>query len=631
MIKLFKGYLPTKNKECTRKFKNNADALFSLEEIQRFVEYAGVLDYDTVLIDIDNFEDSEILFKIVTDLKLNCVVYKTTKGKHFYFKNLPENGLTNNKTKETLAISIKSDIKLGIKNSYAILRFDNKDREILYQTDSIQEVPKWLYPIGKKDLDFQNMAEGDGRNQSLFNYILTLQQYDFTIEEIRECIRIINKYVLKNPLKDSELETILRDEAFDSPIFFKGNTFLFDKFANYIKTNNHIIKLNGRLHVYNNGIYTDGYGEIEKIMLKHIPLLTKNRRKEVLSYLELIVNDNLKEADSNLIAFKNGIYNLFDDSFMEFNPEIVITNMIPHAYNPDAECELVDNVLMKISNQNKDIFNLLCECVGYCFYRRNELGKAFLLNGGGSNGKSTFIDMVKTLLSEKNISSLDLSELGDRFKTAELYGKLANLGDDIGDEFVRNTSFFKKLVTGDRMTAERKGQDPFQFSNYSKFLFSANNIPRMSDKTGAVLRRLIIIPFEAKFSKNDPDYRPFIKYDLRKPEAIERLIVLALQGLKRVLENNCFTSCEKVENSLSQYEIENNSIINFVNDFGLENIINEQNTLIYSKYCEFCIENGLRETFSKISFLRQLYSRYTLTAKNRTVNGKLLKIIVKDE
>ena len=111
------------------------------------------------------------------------------------------------------------------------------------------------------------------------------------------------------------------------------------------------------------------------------------------------------------------------------------------------------------------------EAIGYCFYRRNELGKAFILTGDKSNGKSTFLSMVQNLLGEENIASLDLKELGDRFKTAELFGKLANVGDDIGDEFIANAAIFKKLVTGDRVSAERKGQNPFEFNNYSKLLF----------------------------------------------------------------------------------------------------------------------------------------------------------------
>ena len=112
--------------------------------------------------------------------------------------------------------------------------------------------------------------------------------------------------------------------------------------------------------------------------------------------------------------------------------------------------------------------------------------------------------MVQTMLGEENISSLDLAELGERFKTAELFGKLTNVGDDIGDEFIANAAVFRKLVTGERITVERKGQDPFEFNNYSKLLFSANNIPRIKDKTGAVQRRLVIIPFDAKFSPERP-------------------------------------------------------------------------------------------------------------------------------
>lgn len=68
-------------------------------------------------------------------------------------------------------------------------------------------------PSEKCNYDFPNLGEGDGRNQTLFNYILTLQSDDFTKEEARECIRLINRYVLKKPLSDKELEVILRDDA----------------------------------------------------------------------------------------------------------------------------------------------------------------------------------------------------------------------------------------------------------------------------------------------------------------------------------------------------------------------------------------------------------------------------------
>ena len=88
-----------------------------------------------------------------------------------------------------------------------------------------------------------DMDAGDGRNQALFNYILTLQSADFEKEEAREVLRKINTYVLKEPLSDEELEVIMRDEAFNKPLFYKGTTFLFDKFAVFLKNNHHIIRL----------------------------------------------------------------------------------------------------------------------------------------------------------------------------------------------------------------------------------------------------------------------------------------------------------------------------------------------------------------------------------------------------
>lgn len=624
-MQLFKGYVETKNKKCIEKFKGKHN-LKTLEQVQQLPEYAGILGDETILIDIDDFESSEILFKMVKDLKLQCQIYKTTRGKHFLFKN---KGVTSNKTKCKLAIGLTADIKLGSKNSYSILKFNGKEREILYDVDesNIQELPIWLTPV-RNNFEFLEMEAGDGRNQSLFNYILTLQSADFTVEEARETIRLINKYVLKEPLKDSELETILRDDAFKKPIFFKGTTFLFDKFAIYMKNNNHIIKINNQLHIYKDGIYIDGAAEIEAEMIKHIPNLNRAKRNEVLAYLNILIRDNVSESSANLIAFKNGVYNLVDDTFMDFSPNYIITNKINWCYNPEAYSELVDKTLNKIACHDKEIRMLLEEVIGYCFYRRNELGKAFILIGDKSNGKSTFLDMVKTLLGDNNISSLDLKELGERFKTAELFGKLANIGDDIGDEFIANAAVFKKLVTGDRINVERKGQDPFDFNNYSKMLFSANNIPRIKDKTGAVQRRLVIIPFDAKFSVDDPDYRPYIKYELREQECMEYLILLGIQGLKRVLKNRQFTKSARVEKELEEYEESNNPIIGFFKEVGEDEIENEPTKDVYKRYQEYCLANSL-QPLSNIEFSKQVKKRFNFEIIDKKINGTKYRIFVK--
>ena len=196
---------------------------------------------------------------------------------------------------------------------------------------------------------------------------------------------------------------------------------------------------------------------------------------------------------------------------------------------------------------------------------------------------------------------------------------VANIGDDIGDEFIANASVFKKLVTGDRVNVERKGQDPFEFNNYSKFLFSANNIPRIKDKTGAVQRRLVIVPFDAKFTPNDADFRPFIKDELCEQGSMEYLALLGLQGLKRVLGNAQFTTSSRVQGQLDEYEENNNPIIGFINEVGLDGIENEATDSVYRRYKEYCIANNF-QALSNIEFSRQITKRCGLVIVDKWIS-----------
>lgn len=630
MIELFKGYVPTKNKKCLVPYKDGT-GLRTYAEVKNLPEYAGILGENTILIDIDDYEQSEILLNIVDELDIRCRVYKTTRGKHFLFKNIDNMGNVLQptcKTKCQLACGLKSDIKVGCKNSYSILKFNGLEREIIYdifEDEDYEEVPKWLLPI-RHSFEFLTMEAGDGRNQSLFNYILTLQSNDFSVEEARQTIKIINRYILKDPLGETEIDTILRDEAFQKPVFFtRTGAFLFDRFANYIKSNDHIIKINGQLHIYRNGIYVNDLKFIESEMIRYIPGLNKAKRSEAMTYLDLLINQDTEVSDAEYIAFKNGIYNVITDDFVPFSPEYIVTNKIEYNYNTNAYSELVDTTLDKLSCYDNNIRSLLEEVIGYTFYRRNELRKAFILIGDKVNGKSTYLDMIKTLLGDKNTVALDLNELNDRFKKAELFGKLANIGDDIDDSFISNTAVFKKLVSGDRLNAERKGQDPFDFNNYAKMLFSANEIPRIKDKSGAVLSRLVIVPFNAKFLPTDPDFDPYIKYKLRQPECIEYLIQLGIKGLKNVLEHQRFTESEKTQEELKKYEEQNNPILLFFKeDIKIEN---EPTNVVYRQYLEFCSMNNFKP-LSNIEFSKQVKKYLGMNIINKTIKNKKYRIFV---
>ena len=169
-MELFKGYVPTRQKKCTMKFKNaRSEDLLTWEQVQGLPEYAGILAQDTVLIDIDDMKQAEKMLHIVEDKELLCRVYRTTHGMHFLFLN---NGKFDRcRTKVNLACGIVADIKVGLSNSYSILKFDGKDRPIVYdilEDEQYAQAPAYFIPVPCKT-DFSTLKNGDGRNQALFN------------------------------------------------------------------------------------------------------------------------------------------------------------------------------------------------------------------------------------------------------------------------------------------------------------------------------------------------------------------------------------------------------------------------------------------------------------------------------
>ena len=178
----FRGYVPTNNKRCTMKFKDSP--LLGYDEVKNLPEFAGILANDAVLVDFDDKNHAEIALKIVEALEMRCRVVETTRGYHFFFKN-KNSKINKSYTGTKIACGLSCDIKCGAKNSYAICKFNGKERAVIYDKfddEVYQEVPNVFLPV-RTNTEIMNLKEGDGRNTVLFSYILSLQENEFTKEE----------------------------------------------------------------------------------------------------------------------------------------------------------------------------------------------------------------------------------------------------------------------------------------------------------------------------------------------------------------------------------------------------------------------------------------------------------------
>lgn len=405
---------------------------------------------------------------------------------------------------------------------------------------------------------------------------------------------------------------------------FSGQKFQHHVFAGQLLKSERIINCDGQIYIYNGKVYVQDLQLLEQKMIRQCNRLTRAQRRETIAHLSLIVPE-LKQDFLHFVALSNGILDINTLELKEFSPEYFVPNQIDVNWNPDAVYESVDAILNRISCNNTEIRLLLEEAVGYVLLRRCEYGAAFFLTGFGSNGKSTYLDMIKGLIGRKNFSALSFKSLSDRFKTAELFGKLANIGDDIGNACIDDNSIFKNIATGNTINVERKGQDPFDFDPYAKLFFSANDMPKIRDTTDGLMRRLIIIPFNAKFKPSDPGFDPFIKDKLSTDLAKERLLVLAVAGLKRIIANKGLSNPQAVLAAKSEYESSNNTVVAFAEDADL---LGKSIKQTYADYQAWCKNMGYR-AISQVELGRELSRKCNIESKVTSVDGVSCRIYQK--
>ncbi len=393
----------------------------------------------------------------------------------------------------------------------------------------------------------------------------------------------------------------------DEPSFFneKGR-FLHNVMGDYLINKFNACKINSILHTYDNGVYRPEEEIIHGHMVSLIPSLTDAKRKEVCKYMKVNpLTPKRKVSPPHFIPFKTKIYNLKNDCFIDYGPEYVFLNRFPYDYLPGAAPQpLVLKTIAEIADNNPEVISLLYEAMGNCFYLLNSFRGAVMLYGKhGNNGKSTLLNMITQLLGRENTSFLSLQDTAEKFRLPEIYGKVANIGDDISSAYLPDSANFKKLVTGEPVMAERKGEAPFAFKSFAKMFFSMNSLPAVSDKSKAFFGRILLIPLNNDFSRSCD---VGLKDRQWTREEMEFLTTLAMDGLKRLRKQGGFTLPEAVREAIKAYEKENNPVAEFLDDFG--DIDRKPIIEVYNTYRIWSADNGHKNMYSRTKFTREVLS-----------------------
>lgn len=374
-------------------------------------------------------------------------------------------------------------------------------------------------------------------------------------------------------------------------------------------------------------VYLDGYyqplGEviIKKECKKHLQdHYRKNRAGEVIDYIQASTYIKRREEPPNLLPLKNGVLNMESMELKEHSPEYMFFNKMPVNYDPSADCPEIKKFHREIVGGEDDV-TVLEEVTGYTLHRGYVVAKALMLVGGGSNGKSTWLALIRTFLGPQNVSGRGLHELEEnRFAKADLFGKYANCCADLPDRALERTGTFKMLTGGDILTAEKKFQHSFNFVNYAKLLFSANKVPEAMDDTDAFFRRWIIITFPNVFNGDACD--PYKLDKLVSEQELSGLLNVAIAALKRILKNGSFSHSKTTEVLREEYVRKSSPIASFKMDYlevDYDAFVEKKS--IFNVFAAYCRKNAI-PCVTQDTFFKNLPQHVAVTDFKPTVEGR---------
>lgn len=618
----------------------NWDA-YPLEEAACFPEVGVIIPEPYVVVDIDDMGEAERLTALVQVENIKCQIMQTTRGRHFWFVS---DRPVKNTVKTMTAIGLRADYRSYGKQSQVCVRLNGQWRQWLtdYPWDEIALLPRWLRPLKQNKYTFLGMKDGDGRNNALYEYQCILSSHGFSRDEGFQTLRLINRYIFDEPLQPKELDIICREDAYptvseesdlDAPWFGARGKFLHNIMGDLLTEEMPIVSLHGQLYIYRDGRYQPGENAILRAIVKKFPEAKRTQQTEVLNYLGIQKHIDEAPVDEYVINVLNGRLNLKTGELTPHTPDALDFQQINAAFDKTAYCEALDHMLVRIFCGDAQLYKLFEELLGYCLLKNCRMQQIFIFFGDGNNGKSTLLRVITSFIGAGNYTTLSLQDLETTFRPAELENKLVNLGDDIPYTTIKDSSRLKSISSGENVLVERKNKDPFILRNYATLIYTTNKMPHVNDKSYGFYRRLTLIPLDARFSKDDPDYDPDISQKVVTDEARSYLLNMAVRGLRRLLKHG-FTKSSKVEKAKDTYREKSSTTLTWVaeNAIGEADILEKSTGEVYFQFKSWCETEGIEKVPKQLNFTEEIKKAFevvTGTARRDKKTGKVSRFFEK--
>lgn len=626
------------------------------EEVEKHIEKGGWLGLKIpkgmILIDVDEEQTGEYLYKVLGELGLNYHAIKTPRGWQFFFKDTGQvkSQLVGALTKSLIVV----DYKLSEKG-YTVLPDPTRNTEGRYwehiADGELSPLPVFLEPVKiAKPEDVVEIPIPEGkRDDTLFRHVSRLRDFISDEDEIRKIMYFINQYLTKPPLKKEHLETLIKkrdgyeyghsvsiEKLQDDDKPRMTDTWNAKQFSNMFQGkilwcdpwNTWLIFKEGRWQRDDELKTVDLAKQVAKSMYERASqidddnerkafvkwTLRTESRQALMNMIELAkpdlsVRPELLDVDKYLLNLRNGTYDLRNDKLLSHSPEDRLTMMANVEYDPDAKCPKWIEFLNKIFAGDQDLIGFVQKALGYSLTGDTGEDCFFIVYGTGANGKTTFLNTIETVLGDyaaQSRAETFLSKDRDTIPSdlARLKGRRFVVATEFPQGKVIAESLIKSLTGRDELTVRELFGKWFQYKPQFKIWLGTNHKPVVRDNSVGFWRRVKLIPFEVQIPVNER-IRNFEDILLEEASGILNWM---LEGY-REWKNEGLGDTEKIREATAEYRDENDVL----RDFLEERCIEDPNASIskkelYQAYVDWSTFNT-EKTLSKGTFLRLIEER----------------------
>lgn len=251
--------------------------------------------------------------------------------------------------------------------------------------------------------------------------------------------------------------------------------------------------------------------------------LTVTGFKSIVHHAELLPEFQISPEDfdknPNFFAVQNGVIDLTTGQFRQANANDYLRRQANVAFDAKADCREFFKFMASITCGDNELSNYIQRVMGYIVFGHAEEQLFFLALGSGGNGKGVLMRAIKAMLGEYAVSVspnlLTSAYSGNANAPSPALAVLCGARYVICTEMKKSDTkvnkldeaFIKQFAGGDEITARHGYGSVFTFKPEGKLFLSANyrSMPDISAADDAMWRRLIPIPFNAKYVKGVND------------------------------------------------------------------------------------------------------------------------------